>query len=148
MPEFMADHMLGRLCRWLRIMGYDVKYPECHSDNDILKKCIEENLVLLTRDYEFYRRYEKSIYIDSSDFKMQLKQVTKMFPPDPELFFTRCPECNTVLQTVKTAIMGEGYESVKSRFSEIKQCPSCKRYYWEGSHYWKIVAEIDDVLKG
>ncbi|WP_337860181.1 Mut7-C RNAse domain-containing protein [Ferroplasma sp.] len=148
MLEFMADHMLGRLCKWLRLMGYNVQYPQCHSDNDILKKCQKENLILLTRDYEFYRRYDKSVYIDSPDFKMQLRQMAKMYPPDPKLFFTRCPECNALLQTVKTDSMDASYESVKSRFTEVKQCPVCKRYYWEGSHYGKILVQLNEVMEG
>ncbi len=147
MHRFMADHMLGRTCKWMRIMGYDTSYPDCHSDNDILKKCLEENLILLTRDYEFYRRYSNSIFLDSPDFKKQLAQITKMFPPDRKLFFTRCPVCNTVLETVETNKMGPGYDMVKSRYDTVKWCPKCGKYYWEGSHYFKILSQIAEILK-
>jgi len=147
MHKFMADHMLGRTCKWMRMMGYDTSYPECHSDNDILKRCIRENLILLTRDYEFYRRYSNSIFLDSPNFKDQLKQVAKMFPPDRKLFFTRCPECNTLLQTVETKTMGSGYDLVKSRYDTVKWCDVCKKYYWEGSHYARILSQIDEIIK-
>ncbi|ARD84191.1 hypothetical protein FAD_0269 [Ferroplasma acidiphilum] len=148
MNKFMADHMLGRTCKWMRIMGYDTGYPQCHSDNDILKKCKEENLILLTRDYEFYKRYSNSIFLDSPDFKEQLKQVVTMFPPDRELFFSRCPECNTILQTVKTETMGPGYDLVKSRYDTVKFCPGCGKYYWEGSHYSRILSQLNNIIKG
>jgi uncharacterized protein with PIN domain len=140
--------MLGRTCKWMRIMGYDTLYPQCRSDNDILKKCISENLVLLTRDHEFYKRYGKSVFIDSTDFKSQLRQIVKMFRPERELFFSRCPECNSSLRTVETKTMGSGYDSVKLRFEKVKYCPVCGKYYWEGSHYIRILKEIEEIIEG
>ncbi len=147
MTKFMADHMLKRSCEWMRIMGYDTSYPHCKSDNDILKTCIENNLVLLTRDYEFYRRYNKSIYIDSVDFVQQVKQIVQMFPPDKNKFFSRCPKCNTELVTVDSSKLDSKYSSVKSRFQTVKYCNSCKQYFWEGSHYEKILKELNIMIK-
>ncbi|MEM0139266.1 MAG: Mut7-C RNAse domain-containing protein [Ferroplasma sp.] len=147
MTKFMADHMLKRSCEWLRIMGYDTSYPDCRYDNDILKKCILNDMVLLTRDYEFYRRYNKSIYIDSVNFIDQLREVIGMFPPDPSKFFNRCPKCNTVMVNVSSDRLGSGYESVRQRFKTVKYCPNCGQYFWNGSHYEKIMAQLSLILK-
>jgi uncharacterized protein with PIN domain len=148
MPKLMADHMVGKTCKWMRIMGYDTSYPQCRNDTDILKKCIAENRILLTRDYEFYKRYSRSIFLDSPYFRLQIKQVAKLFPPEKGLFFSRCPLCNGLLEEVSSGSMGQEFESVKSRFSTVKYCPNCNKYYWNGSHYEKILLEIDSILKG
>lgn len=148
MPKFMADHMIGKTCKWMRIMGYDTSYPGCQNDTDILKKCMAENRILLTRDYEFYKRYSRSIFLDSPYFKLQIKQIAQMFPPEMKLFFSRCPICNGLLEEVCSDRMGEEFESVKSRFRMVKYCPYCNKYYWKGSHYEKILLEIDSILKG
>ncbi len=147
MLKFMADHMVGKTCKWMRIMGYDTMYPHCLADTEILKKCIEENRILLTRDYEFYKRYSKSIFLDSPDFKLQLKQISMLFPPDRKLFFSRCPVCNNPLIDVGSGLLGSEFVSVKTRFSIIKYCTKCNKYYWKGSHYDKILMEIDSILK-
>ena len=148
MPRFMADHMVGKTCKWMRIMGYDTLYPQCKSDTEILKKCIEEDRILLTRDYEFYRRYSKSIFLDSTYFKLQIKQIIALFPPKRNLFFSRCPICNALLEDINSDLMPSEFSAVKSRFSTVKYCKYCNKYYWNGSHYLKILLEIDSILKG
>ena len=148
MPRFMADHMVGKTCKWMRIMGYDTLYPQCKSDTEILRKCIEEDRILLTRDYEFYRRYSKSIFLDSPDFKLQIKQIAGMFPPKRNLFFSRCPMCNSLLEGINSDVMPPEFSAVKLRFSTVKYCKYCNKYYWNGTHYLKILLEIDSILKG
>ena len=148
MPRFMADHMLGKTCKWMRIIGYDTLYPECKSDTEILDKCMLDDRILLTRDYEFYKRYDKSVFLDSPDFKLQLKQIVKQFPPDRKLFFSRCPLCNNLLDEVDSRLMGPKFKDVMVRFSRVKYCKHCHKYYWNGSHYDKILTEIHAVLEG
>ncbi len=147
MNRFMADHMLKRSCEWLRLMGYDISYPECHDDNDILKYCIKNDLILLTRDYEFYKRYNKSIFIDSTDYVEQVREIISMFPPDKNKFFTRCPICNSELVDVESKAMDNNYNMVKSNFKTVKYCKKCNKYYWKGSHYKKIKNEINIFTK-
>ncbi|MEM2914677.1 MAG: DUF5615 family PIN-like protein, partial [Candidatus Bathyarchaeia archaeon] len=54
--KFLADGMLGKLTRWLRLLGCDIEYFHDADDEKLLKISTEENRVLLTRDYQLYRR--------------------------------------------------------------------------------------------
>ncbi len=148
MYKFMADHMVKRACEWLRLMGYDISYPESHDDTDILAECKSKNLILLTRDIEFYKRYNRSIYMDSTDFRQQVREIVSMFPPDKHNFFTRCPVCNNPLDEISTANMDSNkFSLVKKRFKVINYCPVCKKFYWKGTHYSKILKEINSLIK-
>lgn len=142
--KFFADHMLKRLSRWLRFMGYDVEYPRKDvSDNEILKICGREGRILLTRDQELYGRYARSILIRSEDFRDQVVQVAGLFPPDRKMYFTRCPECNSDL-TISHDISGLP-EGVMSSVTEIWVCMDCGKKYWKGSHYDRILEQIREI---
>ena len=65
-PKLYADVMLGRLAKWLRILGFDVLYSNDSRDEELLETCKSEGRVLLTRDTELARRADKSIAVVSS----------------------------------------------------------------------------------
>ena len=56
MTRFIANSMLGRFTRWLRMLGHDVIYLNETSDDELLELAEGENRILLTRDLELYRR--------------------------------------------------------------------------------------------
>ncbi len=144
--EFMADHMLKRACEWMRFLGYTVYYPECHYDNDILKTCMKNDLVLLTRDIELYRRYPLSIYINSVDIDNQISQIMEMFPPDPKKFMTKCPDCGSDLYSINSDEINVP-DGIKKRFHVVKYCNKCKKAFWPGTQYNKIMEKINRLLK-
>jgi uncharacterized protein with PIN domain len=133
--------MLGRLARWLRIMGFDVEYAASSlSDTEIIGKCKSHDLFLLTRDKELHSRYLPSMYITSQDHREQITQFLSTFTVDKNLVFTRCTECNHPLENRDTAdLKGNIPEGVRERFSTVLYCPKCGKFYWEGDHYDKIV---------
>lgn len=51
--RFACDAMLGRLARWLRLLGYDTFYSSEIKDAELLEVCSQGNWILLTRDVEF-----------------------------------------------------------------------------------------------
>lgn len=110
---FMADGMLGRLCRWMRLLGYDVTYAGSEKeDAEILRECESRGLFLLTRDRELSRRYRESMYLESDDWRRQLAQVMAAFPPERSAMFTRCPLCNSSLWLWATARSPHWYLTV------------------------------------
>lgn len=142
--EFFADHMLKRLSKWLRFMGYDVQYPEKDTDdNGIVDLCSKEGKILLTRDQELYGRVPRSILVRSDNFKQQVLQVISQYPPDETKFFTRCPECNGILLKEDVDhISSQVPVRIRESGKEIQICGSCGKAYWEGSHYDSILSEL------
>ncbi len=84
--KFMADSMLGRLARWLRILGYDVVYETSISDDDLIAKALRENRIILTMDRELADRESARnvLLLKSYDYKEQLKNVITCYEIDCE----------------------------------------------------------------
>src|SRR5262247_1827579 len=95
-PRFIADVMVGRLARWLRIAGFDVLYSNSFADDEIIAISRRDTRIILTRDRGLESRVEphEVIVIQSDDYESQLGQVLEKFPRPTTQLFSRCPECN------------------------------------------------------
>lgn len=149
-PKFVADSMLGKLARWLRMSGYDVVYSNDLEDEELLELAASEGRVLLTRDRELYQRAVKRKVdvelVTSNDFVERLRQLRekrKLTIRDSPAY-SRCPVCNGELEKVeKKEIEGEVPEGVFEANVDFWRCKACKKVYWKGSHWEKI----GDVVK-
>lgn len=139
--------MLGRLARWLRIMGIDVEYASSGmNDTDIIHKCLAQDMILLTRDRELHTRYQKSLYIESQDHMKQLGQFISTYHVDESKLFSRCPQCNTLLERIETSkLKGAIPDGVIERFSTVLRCSNCGKFYWEGDHFGSIVKALEGL---
>lgn len=147
--KFLADGMLGKLAKWLRLMGFYAEYAGSEmTDSDIIVYCTENRLFLLSRDRELCARFSESLYIESAHYTEQVKQVVRVFGHDRSLFFTRCPVCNGLTRKLDTTEIPEPLpESVRDRFQYIYMCEDCGKVYWEGSHFDAILDTIDKIVK-
>jgi uncharacterized protein with PIN domain len=136
-PRFLADAMLGRLARWLRILGYDAEYFP-GEDDDLLRQARREGRVLLTRDTRLLQRrpLPPHLFIESDHVMEQLRQVVaalRLNPAVPPAH--RCSCCNAVLEPRdKAQVVGRVPEFVWSHHQAFWACPRCQRIYWAGSH--------------
>jgi len=132
--KFMADSMLGRLARWLRILGYDVAYESSISDNDLIARALRENRIILTMDRELANRKSAKnvLLLRSDDYKEQLKHVITYYKIDCEShIFSRCLLCNERLDSVeKEKIKDKVPPYVYATHDEFDICPQCRRAYW------------------
>ena len=149
--KFIADAMLGRLARWLRILGHDVVYESSISDNDLIARAIHERRIILTMDRKLAEREsaKNSLLINSPSYKEQLKQVITQYNIDYKSgIFTRCLVCNRRLDPVaKEKIKDKVPPYVYSTQDEFDICRQCGRIYWSGTHRVKMLKMLDEILK-
>lgn len=145
--KFLADSMLGRLAKWLRVLGYDTVYLRAHGYGSI-EEIIREGRFFLSREKKLEYVYNNIIIIDADCVKDQLAELKKKtgLAPDRSHWFTRCLMCNTFL---KDADPDEARNNVPeyvfySNLSEIRFCPSCVRYYWQGSHRKRMARQLEE----
>ena len=57
--------------------------------------------------------------------------------------FSRCLRCNTVLRPVaKERVIDRLEPLTKKYYNDFKQCKSCEKIYWRGSHHEKMAEMI------
>jgi len=138
--KFLVDSMLGRLAKWLRILGYDTLYFSSLDDNDLVRIARAEGRVVLTRDREMVRRRGiDSLLIESDNFREQVRQVSRDLGLRGDASFTRCPVCNSPLQGVaKEAVRERVPPYVFKTQERFSLCPQCDKIYWRGTHWQRM----------
>jgi len=144
---FVVDSMLGALAKYLRIMGYDTAYQPHYTDQRI-RELVEEGRVLLTRSRERAARYENLIIVDRDLVRDQLEVVDRTvgLTRDHAGYFSRCIRCNSPLEKAKEEVAREqvpDYVFTTQR-DRILFCPSCRRFYWPGTHRERMAAILRD----
>ncbi len=136
--KFIADFMVGRLCRWLRLIGEDVEYYKGDDKTGIIYMSLKTRSIILTRNCSLSRRKALGIcLIKDDDFRKQLRQVIDEFSidVDPEKIFTRCTECNTMLVAFdKKKVKGRVPAFVFETQNKFSICRECQKIYWKGTH--------------
>ncbi len=158
--KFIADSMLGRLARWLRLVGYDTLYYPDIEDSLLLRIAREENRTLLTRDTRLVkvRGLQNYLLLKDNDTFDQLKHVIlafKLFPSVtsgksmfvPELSI--CSLCNQVLESVpKEHAKKHVPEYVFQTCGSFKHCKKCGRFYWKGTHHELLLKKLSEIMEG
>jgi len=146
--KFVADKMLGRLARWLRIIGQDVAYGPHLSGAGLIRAARKEGRLILTRDRSVGRRNAPDYLLIQSDrFREQLGQVVRTFGIDPfKEAFTRCVECNTPLQPISKDAVGKKVPPyVFSTQEKFSFCGGCRRIYWPATHQQRMLDELKSM---
>lgn len=136
--------MLGRLAKWLRILGYDTLYNPLWDDLYLVRIARAQGRILLTRDTELARRRGvRVIRLESEQLGEQIRQLQRDLHLDIQTPFSRCPICNTLLEKInKDQAWGQVPPYVFATQEEFRLCPSCDRFYWRGSHWERMVERV------
>lgn len=138
--KLLADSMLGRLAKWLRLLGYDTAYVRAIPDEALLGLARAEGRTILTRDQRLARRRGlRALYVQSDDLPQQVRQVVRDLRLRTTGRAPRCPVCNRELISVAKRSIRERVPAYVYRTQrEFSRCPQCERIYWAGTHWQRI----------
>ena len=140
--KFIADIMLGKLARYLRMAGNDVLYINNIDDNEILRIAKAQSRIVLTRDNLMLQRKEcknkiiSSLFIKDGNLLEQLRQVKNDLNINLAPLLVRCLKCNSMLEKMERRdIEGKVPPYVFKTQENFLYCAVCSKYYWRGTHY-------------
>jgi hypothetical protein len=147
--RFVVDVMLGRLARWLRILGFDAAYLRDARDEVLVRLAENEERILLTKDAKLLERTRVNGYlVRSRTWDDQLREVIAEFHLRPLIAaFSRCVECNvTLVEVEKEKVRERIPPRVAERCEEFYLCPCCRRIYWMGTHVERMSEKLAGLL--
>jgi hypothetical protein len=143
--KFIADSNVGKLARWLRILGYDTYFERSIDDERLLQMAQASERIILSRDRELMKRKiiregkVQAIFIQDDAPCSQISQVIGELNLDARAAFSRCLECNDVLvPRSKEEVRCQVPPYVFLTQDKYMECPSCHRFYWRGTHWQRM----------
>lgn len=143
--RFAADRMLGRLAKWLRVLGCDVIYGPHLTGYGLIRAARAEQRLILTRDRRLKQKQPPEfIFIVSDHYRDQLRQVIRECGIEYSgKLFSRCIECNSTLQAKpKESVEPLVPPYVFATQEKFSWCARCRRVYWPATHQQKMVEEL------
>lgn len=145
--RFIVTKELGRLSKWLRILGFDTEYFTEDKEVSLIIRALQEDKIILTRNTHWGKHLGiKKLHIQSDSVYAQLQQVVRELPLvlDKSRMFTRCVLCNEALEAVeKERVKDRVPEYVFTTHENFVICAHCQRIYWQGSHW----GNVEKILK-
>ena len=149
MIRFLADCNVGRLARWLRVLGYDAAFEPRLADPQVVARALAEGRVLLTRDADMMRRRVsrggavRAVLLEDDRVQEQVRQVIDELGLVPDRALSRCLDCHVELEPRPMAAVLERLPPhVRRTQCRFSQCPSCGRVYWPGTHWQRMRERI------
>jgi len=154
--KFIVDHNVGKLARWLRMIGYDTRFFTGDDDWEMVKIALDEDRVILTRDTQIMRRGVvtngrlRAILIQSDEPEQQMHQVVEALNLDTQSgLFALCLECNQPLEErTRQQVKGRVPPYVFQTQNQFVECPVCHRIYWRGTHWRAMTRKLEKLRKG
>lgn len=148
--KFIADAMLGRLARWLRLLGFDTLYHRDISDAELLRIARQDSRIILTRDTHFFsfKDFADYFFVNSDNTFEQLEEIIVEFRIsgfEP----ARCTTCNGILSEIqnKRDVKGLVPDYVYIHINRFMRCDNCGNVYWEGSHIKRFRERVVTLLR-
>lgn len=152
MLKFIADRMLGKLAKGLRILGYDTVYYRGEEPYPLIQLARREARVVLTRNSKLLPRTpeDRIIRITKDHPFLQLKELIqkRYIGADGENPFSRCLLCNAILNEIpREEAEGKVPDFIYYQEKKFFQCPTCQRIYWQGSHIENMKKKVEELFE-
>lgn len=141
-PRFIADVHLGRLARYLRLLGFDTLYRNDLGDDEIIAVAVGERRIVLTRDLGILKHnaVTHGVFVRATDPDGQVLEILARLDLRARVQpFSRCLECNGLL-TVLAPQLARPLVPPRVRLGQTRflRCQGCGRVYWRGSHFRRL----------
>jgi uncharacterized protein len=154
--QFLLDGMLGKLARWLRMLGYETLYLKDSSDQELLSLAKRDSLTLLTSDEELYRtatmRNIDAALVQGHTEPERLAELAERYNLRLEIDTTisKCPMCGSSIrevskENVEKLVLPTTFKLYQSFW--VCANPKCAKVYWHGSHWKKIEQTLESARK-
>jgi uncharacterized protein with PIN domain len=152
--KFIVDHNVGKIAKWLRMVGYNAVLFTGADDTDMVNTALKEDRILFTRDTQIVQRRVaingqlKIILIKRDRLEEQIKQIVHELKLESHDFrpFTICLECNVPLASrAKEEVKNRVPPYVFKTQTQYMECPACHRIYWRGTHWQSMVSKIEKL---
>ncbi|MFC2067952.1 Mut7-C RNAse domain-containing protein [Chloroflexota bacterium] len=155
-PKFIVDHNVGKLAKWLRIMGYDTLFFNDEDDSNMIDIALTENRIILTRDTQIakrrvvIRRRLEAVLVTNDKPERQLHQIIEKLKLDQQLKpFTICLECNEPLvERDKKLLKNQVPPYVFKTQNQYMECPACHRIYYRGTRWQAMIRNLNKLMLG
>ena len=144
--------MLGKITRWLRMLGHDVNYFRSTDDKKLVELAKKEKRVLLTRDRELVKRAKglgaEAVLVEASELADTLAFLARRFgfKLEIDLRVSRCPICNgRIVLVPKEKVANDIPKATSKHYEEFWRCTRCGKVYWQGAHWKKIEKTIEEA---
>ncbi len=153
--RFIVDHNVGKLAKWLRMMGYDTLFFNGSDDSAMIAAALAEGRIILTRDTGIIKRRLvtsgklKAVLLTSDEPALQMKQVIAALKLDIHFRpFSICLECNRILVERSREEAREWVPPyVFKTQNQYMECPACHRIYWRGTHWQAMKRKLARFLE-
>jgi uncharacterized protein with PIN domain len=148
--KFLADRMLGKLAKELRMLGYDTLYYRGEDAHQMIQLARQEGRVILTRNTKLIpkRPEDRIIRVMEDNPSLQLRELfqKRYISLDEESFFSRCLLCNVLIDEIpREEAEGKVPEFIFYQQKAFFRCPQCQRIYWPGSHQENMQKKVDEL---
>jgi uncharacterized protein with PIN domain len=148
--RFVADVHLGKLTRYLRLLGFDVLYDNSLDDDEIVDIAKSEGRIVLTSDRGLLKRGDVThgYCVRSDDADQQLIEVLRRFDCASRTApFSRCMKCNKSLEEVaKEEVVEQLEPKTRKYYEEFRRCTGCGKIYWKGTHFERLQSLISATV--
>ena len=149
LTRFILDVHLGKLVRYLRMLGFDAVYDQDWNNSTLIDLSLRHKRIILTRGLGILKqsRVTHGYWLRHCEPRQQLQEVLLALDLFRQLQpFTRCMDCNGQIHTVnKAAIRGQIEPNIFRQFKEFRQCQDCRKIYWRGSHYERMLQLVSEL---
>jgi uncharacterized protein with PIN domain len=152
-PRFLLDNHLGRLARYLRLLGFDTLYfNNSYDDVQLAQMAQDIDCILLSRDRGLLKRSQvvHGFCLRSKESKQQARDVLQRYQLYDQIRpWRRCLRCNGPLQPVaKEEIMDRLEPMTKLYYHDFQICADCTQIYWQGSHFKRLESFVAEISPG